>query len=171
MAATFVVEDGTGKPDANSYLSEAGADQYFENHGNPAAWTALATPAKEEALRLATQYLDAVYGARWKGERSLATQALDWPRNGVSDRDGFAVEDDQVPTAVEDATAEAAIRSLSATLVQDIATPGGIKRQRDKVGPVETETEYAGAASQTARFRIIDLILVALVKGLAVSRS
>lgn len=171
MAATFVVEDGTGLSDANSYLSEAGADQYFDNHGAPTAWSSLAQAAKEEALRLGTQYLDAVYGARWKGERVLATQALDWPRNNVADRDGFAVEDDEVPTAVEDATAEAAIRSLTATLIPDITTPGGIRSQRDKVGPIETETVYAGAASQTIRFRIIDLLLVALIKGLGVSRS
>lgn len=171
MATTFVVEDGTGLADANSYLSEADADQYFENHGNPTSWSSLVQADKEEALRLGTQYLDAVYGNRWKGERVLATQALDWPRNNVSDRDGFAVETDEVPTAVKDATAEAAIRSLTVTLIPDITTPGSIKLQRDKVGPIETETEYAGAASQIVQFRIIDLLLVGLIKGLTISRA
>jgi len=41
MAATFVVEDGTGKTNANSYLSEADADSYFENHRYPLVWFGL----------------------------------------------------------------------------------------------------------------------------------
>ena len=61
MAATFIVEDGTGKSDANSYITEAAADQYVENHSGDAAWLAGQQADKEKALRLATQYIDNEY--------------------------------------------------------------------------------------------------------------
>lgn len=41
MAATFVVEDGTGKTDANSYASVATADQFHEDYGTPRSWFGL----------------------------------------------------------------------------------------------------------------------------------
>ena len=34
----FIVEDGSGVANANSYLSVAGADAYFSDFGNPTAW-------------------------------------------------------------------------------------------------------------------------------------
>ena len=45
MAATFVVEDGSGKVDANSYVSVAFADQYFLEHGSPLIWPGLTSPS------------------------------------------------------------------------------------------------------------------------------
>lgn len=160
MAPTFIVEDGTGLLNSNSYLSVAEADQYFENHGDPIAWTGSTVPQKEEALRLATQYIDTVYGDIWVERRSSEAQSLDWPRAFVNDRDGFAVESDIVPQDVKDATAEAAVRHREGTdLLPDIDTPGGIKREKVKVGPIEEDITYTGSGGQVVQFRIIDLLL------------
>ena len=38
MAATFVVEDGTGLSNANSYISVADADTYNDNHNADSSW-------------------------------------------------------------------------------------------------------------------------------------
>ncbi len=160
MAATFIVEDGTGLPNANSYLSLADANQYFDDHGNPTAWTTSTDDEKREALRLATQYLDVVYGSVWVDRRANDEQALDWPRAFVTDRDGFAVESDIIPQAIEDATAEAAVRNRAGTaLLPDVDTPGGIKREKIKVGPLEEDITYTGSGQQIPQFTLIDLIV------------
>src|SRR6266850_1608568 len=78
----LVVEDGTGLAAAESYASVAEADQYHSDRGN-AAWAPLATAAKEQALRKATEYMVQVYRQRWASFRTTFVQALDWPRAWV----------------------------------------------------------------------------------------
>ena len=54
----LVVEDGTGKTDADSYLSLVDADAYNLAHSASTDWNGAVEAVKEKALRLATQYLD-----------------------------------------------------------------------------------------------------------------
>lgn len=158
MAIT--VEDGTGLADADSYISVTAADTYVADHGADAVWTAGSVDDKEQALRLATQALDVQYISRWKGIKIGTVQALDWPREGVFDEDGFAVDDDAVPKAVEDACVELAIRQINGeVLVPDVDEPGTIRSKFDKVGPLETRTVYASPRSQVKAFRIVDFLL------------
>lgn len=78
MTIALIVEDGTGGvADANSYVSQAGADAYFADRAN-ASWAAAASDAKAAVLIQATQYLDARY--TFKGQPLLDTQPLAWPR-------------------------------------------------------------------------------------------
>lgn len=122
-----------------------------------------ASAAKEKALRLATQYIDNVYGSNWRGRQKIQEQALDWPRQEARDDDDFFRDSDSVPQEVKDATFEAAIRSLSGALQPDITTPGTIKRTKDKVDVLEQEIEYFGGGSQTVEFTVIDDILEPLL--------
>lgn len=159
----IVVEDGTGKTNADSYISVADADTYNTAHNADTVWDAATTAAKEKALRLATQYLDNNYNGRWFGSRSNDDQALAWPRSGVEDIDGYAIENDEMPQKLKDACVEAAVRSANGTsLMPDIDEPGNIKREHDKVDVIESEVEYVGGKSQIALFRIIDKLLVGL---------
>ena len=174
MAATFVVEDGTIVADANSYLEVADADQYFENHSNPVAWTGATAPDKQDALRIATQYLDIRY--IWKGITADKTQELDWPRSSVIDENDRSVDDDIIPQDVKDATAEAALRHINevadgSSLIPDQDTPGSIRKTRDKVDVLETEVEYAGAAQQQKAFPLIDHLLRGLIEGPGLRRG
>jgi hypothetical protein len=162
----LVVEDGTGLSTAESYLSEADADTYHTNHGNPTTWSSKTTAQKEEALRLATQYVDATYGGSWLGRRNLQAQALDWPRLGVTDFDGFTVDSDAVPRQVADATAEMAGRyAAGTTLFPDLTSPGTITSERVKVEGIEEEIHYVGGRSQVAQYRIVDQLLRDLVSS------
>ena len=70
----LITEDGTGRADAESYCSVAAADAHHAARG-AAAWAALTTEAKEQALRRATDYMGQIYGPLWAGHRSLPTQA------------------------------------------------------------------------------------------------
>jgi hypothetical protein len=137
----IVIEDGTGKPDAEAYISVADADAYFAARGN-AAWGALNTAAKEAALRLGADYMAAVYGPRWCGERLTDTQALDWPR-----------DEQGVPEAVKRANAELAVRASAGVLLAD----QGAQVKSETVGPISVT--YADGARQETRYASVDASL------------
>ena len=65
MALVLVVEDGSGKADANGYVSVADADAYFEGRADPVGiagafdWSAQSTDNKEKAIVSATRMIDA----------------------------------------------------------------------------------------------------------------
>ena len=74
---TLIVEDGTGKPDAESYASAEDLAMYSAKFGTviPAG-----VPEQEALLRRAALAMD---GMAWKGRKTNSDQALAWPRQGV----------------------------------------------------------------------------------------
>lgn len=165
----LIVEDGTGKTDSESYLSVADADTYIAKFlDDPAAWTSLSPALKETALRKGTRYLNDVYGLRWLGSRTNVDQALHFPRSGIVDYDGFIIEDDEMPRELGDATAEAALRSVTETngLLPDITETGSLKRKKLVAGPLESEKEYVGGTRLESKiYTTIERLLDRLVTG------
>lgn len=148
----LIVEDGTGKPDAESYISAADALAYLTSIG--LTWSATTTDAQEQCLRRATNYMLQAYRDRWTGFRVIVNpmQALDWPRYGV-EVDHFPVHFDIVPLDIQHACAElaykAATEELNADLDQAVVTKG--------IGPLRKE--YDRYSPQWKRFRSIDMRL------------
>lgn len=160
----LVVEDGSGKTNADSYLSVADADTYHTNHSGSADWSGATTAVKEKALRLATQYLDVRYNGLWKGVRSNDAQALDFPRANVEDADGYYYESDEIPQRLKDATAELALRVVEGdTLLDDVSKPGTIKSQGVSVGPISKSIEYTGGYNQVKKYPLIDGLVKPLI--------
>lgn len=151
------VEDGTGKANAESYITVAAADARHTALGNT-AWTG-SDAVKESALRRATQYMIQAYRGRWRGTRLLRAQALDWPRHGAV-VDGFDWPSNEVPAEVANACADLALRALAGDLNAD---QNGRAVIREKVGPLETE--YAEYGSTAAQYRAVDMALSALLTG------
>lgn len=146
VPSTLVVEDGTGLPNADSYLSLAGADAYHAALGN-AAWATAAPADREAALRRATQYLDARY--QWRGEPLTATQALAWPRTSSP----WPVK------RLQDATAELALRAAEqGSLYTDEGT-AAVKSET--VGPISIT--YADAQRGQTRFTVVEDLLADLI--------
>lgn len=145
---TIEVEDGTGKADAVSYASAAHADAYHTLRGNT-AWTALTTEVKEAYLVQATDYAEQRWGLRYPGVRSVEGQALSWPRDEATDREGGAILDDVVPVGIVNAICEYALARVSGVLspTPTNVNSGLVKRTRNKVGELETETEYVDGGS------------------------
>lgn len=150
----LIVETGSIVAGAESYISVADADTHHSNRG-AAAWAALTTAQKEQALRKATDYMLQIYRMLWKGVRMSATQALDWPRawvylepvvTGANSDFPNLVADNVVPTEVKNACAELALRASSATLYADLTQ----QKKKVKVGPIETE--YDTSTSQAVRY-------------------
>lgn len=157
----LVVEDGTGKVDAESYISLADAGTRHTNLGNT-AWTGT-DAAKEAALRRATQFMLQRFRTRWKGVRISSTQALDWPRSVLEAVDGWYLESDTVPTDVANACADLALKALSETLNEDL-TRGVV---RDKVDVLESE--YDRYSPQAKRYVAIDQMLAPYLMGSGVN--
>jgi hypothetical protein len=122
----LVVEDGTGLPDADSYVSVASADAYHVAHGN-AGWAVdtVTEDMREVALRNATAHIDSNPNYQFQGVPVSADQALLWPRTGF----GWPQK------RVIDATCELALRALAGKLIIDVAADGRIKSE--KIGPLE----------------------------------
>jgi len=111
-------------------------------------------------LRKATDYMTAVYRARWEGVRYSEDQALDWPRSGVV-RDSWQVDTDEVPVEVQHAAAELALKSATATLLDD-QTQAVVK---EKVGVIEVE--YNPNSPATTRYKQIDAMLRPFLNSVA----
>lgn len=161
---TFVVEDGTGKTNANSYLSVSDADTYHSNVTQSAAWAGAALATKQSALIVATQYLDARYGGIWRGYRANELQALAWPRYCGEDDDGYAIDDDSLPQKLKDACAELALRVvLGDALLGVVTSPGVVASESKSVGPVSRTTTYVGGRPHGYQYPKVDALLRSLV--------
>lgn len=112
----LVVETGDGIPEANSYVSLAEAEQYFDLQ-NRSFWSEMSDREHEAALTMATQYLDGRYQFSYVGMKASDVQGLHWPRIGARDPNGYKLTG--VPQAVKTATMETAAASVSGDLFVD----------------------------------------------------
>lgn len=152
---SLVVEDGTGKTDADSYVSLPDADAYFQARRNT-DWLSSDPFRKEAALRQARVVLDGRYG--WPGVARYEEQALDWPRAGAYDDEDREVAWDSVPRRVKDAQCEMALMALSGALLPPTARGG--ETESVKLGPLSVK--YKSSAPATRSFEYIDSILQGL---------
>lgn len=160
----LIVEDGTGLANSNGYISVADADTYHADFGNPTAWSGATTAVKENAIRMATQYLDAVFGGRWKGLRNLSTQALHWPRSNVSDYDDFVLSSSAIPIQLEQSAAVLALANVNGdTLLPDVTDPSAVKSTKSKVGPLSSEKEYFGGKAHYKKYSLVDSLVAVLI--------
>lgn len=132
----LIVEDGTGKPDAESLASVEFADIYHANRGNT-VWATLDTAIKEQLLRKATDYAVTLYATVWGSLPMFAGQALPFPRVQWG-----AI----VPPTIQQAIAELALTARSTPLMPNV-TRG---KKRVKVGSLEVE--YDGNAATSTQF-------------------
>jgi hypothetical protein len=157
----LIVEDGTGKSDADAYVSVATFDAYHLKFGNTVP--ASTTDEKEVAIRRGTRYVDLNY--IFKGRKKTDDQALEHPRAWLDDGT-YPVSSEIVHQKVQDAACEAALRFRTADMMPDVSAPGRIKRERRKVGPLETETEYVGGGKKQIKdYQVIDAILAKLTRS------
>lgn len=90
----LIIEDGTGKPDAESFATAAEYVAYAAKFG----LTVPATEADQEAnLRNAALQMQTM---NWKGCRAHSGQALSWPRKGV-ELDGEVLPSNYIPARIQ----------------------------------------------------------------------
>jgi hypothetical protein len=150
----LVVEDGTGRADAESYISVAYFDEYAANYGYDL--TSKTEPQKEQALRRATIWFDAVYGVYFSGTPVSADQALYLPQTEMYDYRGVLAPSDEVLPAAERSVAEAAWREITTphSLLPDVVA--NQVQKSVKVDVISIEYETHGAVGSIPTLSIVD---------------
>lgn len=163
MALT--VEDGSGVTGADAYISLADAEALYLSR-NGTAWSGTDT-LKEAAIRRATSFVDSLrFVGSPVGKRA---QALQWPREDATDRNGFDIAEDELPEEVETATGILAFVELE--------TPGALTPEIDRTGLVKSETvgpisvEYIGNPATIDYQRITITAAMDILEPLIVGRG
>jgi hypothetical protein len=102
--------------DANSYISQAAATEYFEGRFDADEWTDATTGNKDIALAMATSRLEQ---ERYYGTIATLTKRLQWPRANVPDLHGSYYASDSIPRFIEEACCELALALLKDTSLLD----------------------------------------------------
>lgn len=158
----IIVEDGSGVTGANSYVTVSGVGVYATTYGYT-DWTAATSTVKEQSLMRAMRYIEAL---PWKGVKYDQTQALEFPRSEMYDKDERLVADDTVPIVVVEALCEACMLSLpdSAIVLQPNLTKDDFVNYEQVTGAV-TVSYSINNSSLINRSKIIESKLRGLVKS------
>jgi hypothetical protein len=159
---SILVQDDTGSvAGANAYITADEFKAYHTARGND--YSEYATGDIEKAIVRATDFID----ERWdfQGEKLTSSQSTEWPRRDVYIGDYMKFG---VLTEVKEACAEYAIISASGTELDPSPAVDArgkvVQRKKEKVGPIEEETEYvSGGAPEDPQFPAGDRKLKDLV--------
>jgi hypothetical protein len=165
----LITEDGTGRADAESYVSLADASTYAVAHGLTFPITGTDQIPAEQALRRATTWIDFAFRGGFAGFRkTLRVQALEWPRRGAYDIHGYLIDESELPRELIAATVEAAVRELAkpGSLNPDVI-PGQIKKRVSVAGAVDVEYAIGAGTAQEQQpmIAVINGILSPLLVG------
>lgn len=133
----LVQETGSCVPTANAFVSRADLIAYAADY-QPSV-TVANNAVTDAAIMRASAWLSSF--PDWDGAPTCGRglQGLAWPRTGVTDCNGEAVADDEVPVEVKQATYIAALAELATPgLLAPTIVPGE-QRKRVKVDVIEVE--------------------------------
>lgn len=159
---SIIVEDGTGKIDANSYVDLSFADAYFTERAN-SVWQSYFDNKKEAALIRATDYIEMRFGSQFSGSRLYPDnpQLLSFPRKDSNGNpigsyiydiiDPTLIIGISTPTAIKRATCEYAVRAIVGELITDTSNVE-VVNTRVKIGSIEKETTYPSTIRQPKQF-------------------
>lgn len=131
----LIVEDGTGLPNANTFVSRA---DYI-------AWAALrgVTIANTDAADVdLIKAVDYILTKCWNGTPTNDTQALPFPRHYENFDGTLAYPDDAVPAGIIAGQLWAALAIRQGVDLMPVSA-GGAGIKREKIGPIETEYDTA----------------------------
>lgn len=153
----IIVETGTAAADSEVLCSVAFCDTYHAARGNT-AWALLSVLDKEAALRRGYAYMQQAYRMRWAGFRVNSTAALDWPRQQVQRTDVYSGAGnyypyDAIPSEIQQAQAELALKAVSGDLLGDVDPPVA----SESVGPISVT--YFQGDTKTKKYPAIDRLL------------
>lgn len=162
----FVLEDGTGLSNSNSYASVAEFKAYHGDRGTDIS--SLSGSDIEQNLIVATDFIERRWGNLFLDEPLLSTQALSFPRKDLEDK--FGNDIDGIPTKLKWACIEYAYQNtLSSLFNQPTVDATGVRvlKTRSKVGPIEDEVQYSdtGRVETTKSFPNIDPLMFGFISS------
>lgn len=159
MPLTLIATSGAA--DANAYATVAEATTYADYRVGGAAFIALTSDQKIQALVTATRDIDTLEDdPGFTGDRFFAVQALAWPR------DEAALPRNLVRANIELAMSYAPAFAAGSTTDVLNADPGNGNIQEETVGPITTVYFAPGSTAATAFERfpaIVQRLLYSLV--------
>lgn len=146
----LILEDGTAKVNSQAYVLGTDVAAYARLYG-------LAPPVSADAdIMKAMRYIEGAYYERWIGVKRTEEQALSWPRAYAVRRDGWTVEESEIPKELKDAVCALALRSRDGeNLIPDLTRSDSVLEEQ--IGPMRVK--YANNARTTPLFRDIEFIL------------
>lgn len=159
MAIEIIVEDGTGKADANSYVDVATARQYATNRGVELGDDDVIAAQ----LINATDYL-LTFECEYVGYRTTDEQALSWPRTdayygGCNDK--LICGPNEIPAQIKAAQCQAVMaQAAGLVLMPNISATDYVTEET--VGPITTKYADPIAAGVRPTFSAVDSLLAPL---------
>lgn len=155
----LVIENGTGVVGANSYATLATIRTYAANRG-------VTLSADDTVLEpLVHKAMDFIEGhrGRFQGSKTDTTQALQWPRTGVS-IDGEEIDTDAIPDILVSLLCRLCMEQDAGTDLTPTRNSAFITEE--KVGPLTTKYSEAigGGAGSTPTMPAVDALLEPLLK-------
>lgn len=139
--AAIIVEDGSGVPNANSYVDAAQITEFLETFG-------VVPTATIESLAITSAMFLSISASCWPGCRATDVQGMDWPRKDayIGSCSYTPFPSDQIPSQIKQAqlfAALAAAQGINLFPSFDPTAEGSVKRE--EIGPLKTE--YFGSNS------------------------
>jgi hypothetical protein len=152
----LVIEDGSAKPDAQSYVSVADVVTYATLYGFSHAHV------DEAVVMRAMRYLEGAYFERWIGLKRTEEQALSWPRAWATRQDGYTNLESAIPVEVKNAVCALAIRSTTGVNHSPDISRSDVAIE-EEIGPIRVK--YATNAPRVTVYRDIDLMLKPVLRS------
>lgn len=169
----LVIEEGTGRADAQSYASVDTLKAYAKARGatvpsSTSDCEVLLVKAMD-AMREGSEYLQ---GRKYLGERFSKEQALDWPRYNVCIQ-GFSYSPSQLPRQLEQAQCALAIDAQTQELLPIRAADASGPVIEETVGPVTVKYANSGRVSPVPASANANALLAVLFRrnGLFATRA
>lgn len=119
------------------------------------------------ARLVASEAIDGRYGAQFGGLKvGMRAQVREWPRNGASDRYGYAIASDSVPDEVERATYELTYEQLKSPGSLIVNVKASKYKQASVSGAVSvTYATFGSAFDAQPQYTKVDQILSGILIG------
>jgi len=154
----LIVEDGSGVPGANSYVSLQYVSDYCSDMGY-SDWFTGDTSKQNSSILRGMKYIECF---NYVGVKNQTVNDLEWTRDGAYDKNGLLIPYNVIPLKVKSAVCEASyIEFLNKGKLQPSIDRAGLKIE--EYGDVKFE--YFKTGKVTPSFSVISGLLVGLVKS------
>lgn len=129
----MAIDASVGTTTANSYVTEAEADAYFEDRYRADKWNTVVN--KEAILITSSRLLD--WGLVFNGQKVSGSQSMQFPRVGIALDEDYTVPSETIPDQIKMAVFELALYSIEQerTLDNPLAGIGSVT-----VGPLNIQS-------------------------------
>ncbi len=147
----------------DTYISVADANTYFTGRDGETTWGTYTDAEKENALRMACDYMEAEYTGRWIGGITSTDQSLSWPRYSVTDQDGRVYSGTEYPPRITDAQCELAYKAAAGnSLVPDLDA-GEKSLIEKKTGPLTRK--WSSGVDPEKRYLFVERLIAPFLTG------